>query len=211
MPALFDVDEVLTTTRTVRRRLDLTRPVDRDAITECLDLALQAPNGKNQQTWAWTVVDDPAQRAAVADVYREALDDYATDPNREHWVPTTKADLRVASSVAYLRDHMHEVPALVIASVAGRVEGLDIVEQANHWGSIYPAMWSLMLAVRSRGLGSAWTTLHLRREREMAKVLGIPYEEYTQAGLLAVGHTLGTDFKRAPRLPATEVTRWNHW
>lgn len=204
------IDDVLTTTRTVRRRLDLQRPVARPLIEECISLALQAPNGKNEQLWHWVLVDAPRLRAKVADLYGEALDSYATDPNRPHWRPTTPADHRVAESVDYLRRHLAEVPLLVIPTAAGRVEQRSIVDQANHWGSILPAMWSFMLALRSRGLGSAWTTMHLLRERDVGDLLGIP-ADHTQAGLLAVGHTLGTDFKPAPRRPPTDVIGWNHW
>jgi nitroreductase len=207
-------DELLTTTRTVRRRLDLERPVERATVEECLELAFQAPNGSNQQSWDWVLVDDAPTRATMAAIYSDAMDGYV---NRERPAdaPTVDASSpaaqRIGTSVAYLREHFHEVPVLVVPTIRGRFEGADVFDQASRWGSILPAVWSFMLALRSRGLGSAWTTLHLHREREMADLLGIPYERVTQAGLFPVAYTVGTDFKPGDRSASPGSIRWNRW
>lgn len=204
-------DELLTTTRAVRKRLDLTRPVERDVVEECLALALQAPNGSNRQTWNWVVVDDPATRAAMADIWRGAIGDivasgYASpDPG-----PADRQD-EISVSVGYLHEHLHEVPVLVVPTVTGRPEGASMFTQATMWGSVLPAVWSFMLALRSRAMGSCWTTVHLEREREMAALLGIPYDEVTQAGLFPVAYTMGTEFRAGSRESSADTIRWNRW
>ena len=202
-------DEVLTTTRSVRKRLDLTTPVERDVIVECIEIAHQAPTGSNTQGWRWMIVDDPDKKMAIADFYRGNFYPYVNDPNR----PQTNAQGdRIRDSAHYLADHFHEVPALVIPLIAGRLDtGTTTFTQASAWGSILPAVWSFMLALRERGLGSAWTTLHLPNEREVADLLGIPFDQYTQAGLFPVAYTIGTDFKVADRVPAEKFIRWNSW
>lgn len=209
--------ELLTTTRSVRLRLDLERPVDRDTVEECLRIGLQAPNGSNLQLWNWVLVDDPAIRARMAEIYRASIDDQqrmsaeaaaAGQPSR---YPKTPQQERISRSVMHLRDHLHEVPVLVVPTIAGRMDGTSVFEQASLWGSVLPAVWNFMLALRAEGMGSAWTTIHLHREREMADVLGIPYERVTQAGLFPVARTLGTDFRPADRSSADRAIRWNHW
>lgn len=212
-------DEVMTTTRAVRRRLDLERPVPRDVVEECLRIAFQAPNGSNQQTWGWVLVDDPGIRAEMARIYVAAMDDYIARPRaaassapRSSSPEEASSDrARMAESVFHLREHFHEVPVLLVPTVAGRLENRTIFEQASRWGSIVPGIWSFMLALRSRGLGSAWTTLHLHREQEMAELLGIPYEKNTQAGMFPVAYTIGAAFKPADRSRSEERIRWNHW
>jgi nitroreductase len=207
-------DELLTTTRTVRKRLDLTRSVERATVEDCLQLAFQAPNGSNQQSWSWVVVDDADTRAEMARIYGDAMDGYvgrarpADEPKVDYSSPAAQ---RISESVAYLREHLHEVPVLVVPTTRGRFEGAGIFDQASRWGSILPAVWSFMLALRSRGLGSAWTTLHLHREQEMAELLGIPYDRVTQAGLFPVAYTIGTDFKPGDRSSSDGSIRWNHW
>lgn len=214
MPLPTTPDELLATTRSVRKRLDLERPVERSIIEECIDLAIQAPTGSNTQRWHWVVVTDPERKAQIAEHYAASFDPYfasegATYPEGD---PRGDRAAAVSESAKYLRDHFHEVPAMVIPCQWGRVsEGAGTAEQAGYWGSILPAVWSFMLALRARGLGSAWTTLHLPREREVAELLGIPYDHCTQAGLFPVAYTLGTDFKRASRLPASEVIHWGEW
>jgi nitroreductase len=207
-----DIDDVLTTTRAVRKRLDLSRPVDRPVIEQCVDLALQAPNGSNQQTWRWVIVDDPDVRHDLVAIYAAAMDDYINRDRRGSPPPRTDsspARQRMIESVLWLRQHFDEVPVLVVPTVGGRTDGGSIFQQASRWGSIIPAIWSFMLALRSRGLGSAWTTLHLHREREAADLLGIPYDHNMQAGLFPVAYTLGTSFKSASRVPAADVIGWN--
>lgn len=219
MPILnLPVDEVLTTTRAVRKRLDLERPVDRAVIEECLELALQAPTGSNQQRWRWIVLDDPETIGQASEIYRAAMAQYSADiaAGREHYERQTVRAEQMSESVAYLRDNMHRVPALLIPVLADRFGVLrsnqaQTFHHASQWGSIVPAVWSFMLALRNRGMGSAWTTIHLHREQEMADLLGIPYDTHIQAGLFPVAYTIGTTFRPAPRHPAHEVTAYNRW
>ncbi len=209
------VREVLTTTRSVRRRLDLSRPVERAVILDAIDVATQAPSGSNAQLWHWMIVEDPIRKAALAELYRLHADPYlsaaAALPRVGDDVRTERADA-VMASARYLRDHLHEVPVLVIPCIWGRIpEGAGNEHAAGFYGSILPAAWSFMLALRSRGLGSSWTTLHLGSEREAAELLGIPYESCSQVGLLPVAYTLGTEFRPAKRLPLERIVHWDQW
>jgi nitroreductase len=203
----LSVDDVLTTTRTVRKRLDLSKPVPRAVIEECLELALQAPNGSNLNVWRWIVVDDRATIATIAGIYKTALEEYAT-VHRTGKLAIPREDQLMDSAMTLLRV-LDRVPALLIPLMAGRVEGKSASDQALMWGSIVQAVWSFFLALRERGLGSAWTTVTLEREKEMADVLGIPFERYTQVGLFPIAYTLGTDFKRAWRKPVSEVLSYD--
>jgi nitroreductase len=215
----LSIDQVLTTTRNVRKRLDLTRPVDRSVIVECLELALQAPNGSNNQGWEWIAVDDPAVRAQLAELHREGLrmmiefGDAHAGVRESRDTGRNERQAEIGDSVMYLIDHLHEIPVLLVPCVrtVPRLEHQSSFFQASVWGSVIQAVWSFMLALRSRGLGSAWTTLQLWKERETAELLGIPYDEYTQVGLFPIAYTLGTDFQPAQRLPAAEVLHWNNW
>jgi nitroreductase len=209
-------DELLTTTRTVRKRLDFDRPVPRQLIEECIEIALQAPTGGLKQNWHWIVIGDPAVRAAVAGVYQDCYhsENGARRHTRDQHITDPRADqlAKVLDSAAYLADNMVRAPWLVIAAGTGRVlESPTLPEQSRFWGSVLPAMWSFMLAARARGLGCAWTTTHLMREEEVARLLGIPYPEVTQCGLFPVAYSVGTDFKKASRLPASQVTHWDRW
>ncbi len=213
-------DQLLSTTRSVRKRLDFTRPVEPETIHACLELAMQAPTGGNGQRWRWMVVTDPDKRRALGDCYRRGFADYMTLPiNQPETLERLRArdperaatQQRVKDSSDYLAEHIHEAPALVIPCSLGRPEGFSTDDQAGFWGSILPAAWSFMLALRARGLGSAWTTLHLRYERDAAGVLGIPYEKVTQAALLPVAYTIGADFKPAKREPLDSVVYWDTW
>jgi nitroreductase len=197
-------DQLLSTTRTVRRRLDLNRPVERKLLEECLDLALQAPTGGNLQGWHFVLVTDPEPKRAISDLYRKskAQNDPQSTPD-EHQ--------KIMDSSAYLAEHLHEVPVLVVPCVEGRVENASLLVQAVTWGSILPATWSFMLAARARGLGTAWTSLHLEYEREAAEVLGIPFERVMQVALIPVAHTIGTDFKSGNRIPTDERVHWDSW
>lgn len=207
-------DELLTTTRSVRKRLDLERPVERSVIEECLEIAIQAPTGSNTQGWQWMVVGADDKKQAIADAYGRFFDPYAQAPGAtyDEGDPRADAQPRVKDSATYLREHFHEVPYLVIPCIEGRppTDG-GAFAQASWWGSLLPAVWNFMLALRARGLGSAWTTLHLPAEEEIAELLGIPHDRFTQAGLFPVAYTLGTDFKQASRVPATELTHWDTW
>jgi nitroreductase len=219
---VHDPDLLLQTTPSVRKRLDLTRPVEHEVLESCLDLAVHAPNGSNQQPYRFLFVDDPARKAALADIYRAAMSDFVNRPRtsapEDNIDRSDPASKRMTESVTYLAQHLHEVPVLCIPIVAGRTDGAGAGAhaertgtfwQANRWGSVIPALWSFMLALRARGLGSAWTTLTLIREREVADLLGIPFDDWMQAGLFPVGYTIGTDFRATPRKPAAEVIRWN--
>lgn len=202
---LETVDMLLTTTRSVRKRLDLTRPVEPEVIKKCLEIAMQAPTGSNRQGWHFLVITDPDLRKGVADLYRKSYEPYAAASK-----PNSDQDMAVRDSATYLAEHMHEVPVLILACIEGRVEHSSQQNQAGLYGSILPAAWSLMLALRARGLGSAWTTLHLAYERETAQLLGIP-EKVTQGVLLPVAYFTGETFKPAKRQPAEERIYWNRW
>jgi nitroreductase len=219
---VHDPDLLLQTTPSVRKRLDLERPVEHEVIEECMNLAVHSPNGSNQQAYRFVFVDDPERKQALAAIYRAAMSDFINRPRtnlpEDNIDRTSPQQRRISASVAYLAEHMHEVPVLCIPLVAGRTDGYGAGAhaertssfwQANRWGSVIPAVWSFMLALRSRGLGSAWTTLTLVREREVADALGVPYEKWMQAGLFPVAYTIGTDFRATPRRPAAEVITWN--
>jgi nitroreductase len=213
----LDPDQLLTTTRAVRKRLDFTRPVDDDLIRECVAAALQAPSGSNAISMRFVVVKDPAKRAAIGRIYASCFDVYRTMPNYAGAIKRDTAELQaqqdsVADSANYLADHMGEAPVLVIGAVEGRrADGLPAMAAAAILGNILPAMWSFMLAARARGLGTAWTTLHLMREQEVADLLGIPFETVQQVCLSPLAHSLGTDFKPALRPEPDTVIRWDGW
>jgi nitroreductase len=201
---LATVDKLLTTTRTVRKRLDCTRAVDPAVIQMCLEIAIQAPTGGNIPRYHFVVVTDTAKRVPLAALYKRAyLEVYS--PQRQAEV--RQSDPRLIDSATYLAEHIHEVPVLIIPCVeAPPAHGPG----PGAYASILPATWSLMLALRARGVGSAWTTLHLRYEQEAATLLGIP-EHVRQAALLPVAYYTGEDFKPAQRVPARERTYWNDW
>jgi nitroreductase len=214
----LSADEVLSTTRAVRRRLDLTRPVEREVLQECLELAVQAPSGQNRQQWDFIVVTDAGQRRALADVYRRGPQHVEPRPAaHQPGANFTRAKLgeditnKTYEGLHDLIARLHEVPALVIPCIHGRTEGASVLEQANTWGSILPSVWSFMLAARERGLGTVWTTLSPVCEREVAHLLGIPYEEIMQAALIPVAYTIGTDFRLGPRVALEQVVHWNQW
>jgi nitroreductase len=209
-------DELLTTTRSVRRRLDFSRAVPPALIRECLEIALQAPSGSNRQTWQWVVVIDPGLRRAIGDYYRLAVAAYlessgaagklyADDPLRG---PVQR---RVGDSVAYLGEHLGEAPVLVIPCLQVRGSGeLSGGNQAGLWGSLLPAAWSFMLAARARGLGTAWTTLHLDYEREVADLLGLP-DDVHQGVLIPTAYSTGDSFRPAARQPLEDVLHLDRW
>ncbi len=212
MEAPFDLtvtDQLLSTTRAVRKRLDLSRSVEREVILDCIRLSQQAPTGSNTQTWRWVVVTDADKRKAIAEVYARGTE--FLDHARSELAADDAQTHRVYDSAGYLVEHLHEVPALVIPCVLGRPpEPAQHVMTASIYGSILPAVWSFQLALRSRGLGAAWTTLHLAWEEEVAALLGIP-DEAMQVALLPVAYTLGTDFKPAQRPPPEDITFWDSW
>ena len=200
-------DELLATTRAVRKRLDLSRPVPREVVNECLELAVQAPTGSNSQTWRWVVVDDADKRKGLADLYRRQAEPYLTTASKTASGQTG----RVFDSALYLMEHLHEVPVHVIPCLQGRPDdGASVTQLGGYFASIYPAVWSFQLALRARGLGSCLTTLHLGFESEAAELLGIP-DDVVQTALLPVAWTVGTDFRRATRPPVADITHWNAW
>ncbi len=218
MPILdLSIDTLLTTTRTVRKRLDLARPVEPEVIRECLELALQAPTASYSQDWHFVAVTDPQQRQALATLYRKGAARYMElmAPVFQQRMASSEQEARTLARIIdagqYLIEHLHEVPVHVIPCIQGRTEHLPIIAQAARWGSIMPAAWSFMLAARSRGLGSSLTSFHLFFEQEAAQVLDIPYEEVMQAGLIPVAYTLGTEFKPAARKPLESVLHWDRW
>jgi nitroreductase len=215
MPLLdLTPDEVLKTTRSVRKRLDFSRPVEPEVIKECLEIALQAPTGGNSQGWHFVVVTDAEKRQALGDIYRRGWGVYRgsrVGTPRLDDTPRGQTLQRVIDSSEYLAEHIHEAPVLVIPCIRGRLEGKAVFEQAGTWGSIIPAAWSFMLAARARGLGTTWTTVHLFFEQDAAQALGIPYQKYTQAALIPVAYTKGTDFSPAPRESLDTVVHWNQW
>lgn len=210
----LSADEVLTTTRAVRKRIDFDRPVDRAVIEECVEIAHQAPTGSNAQGWRWVFVTDPEKKMAIADLYRANFYPYVgiDDPDADEAPPVgdEQAD-RIRGSAIYMARRLHEVPVMAIPCHTGRLEGADVFTQASAWGSVLPAVWSFLLALRERGLGSSWTTLHLPNEKDAADLLGIPFDRYTQVGLFPIGYTLGTDFKVASRVEAGRFIHWEQW
>ena len=200
---LASIDHLLTTTRSVRKRLDLTKPVDLAVVQECIDIAIQAPDGGNLGSYHFVVVTDSEKRAAIAGFYRQAFEAYL-EANRGLYGE------RIYDSASYLAEHFHEVPVHIIPCTEGRVDKGGPLLQASRYGSVLPATWSLMLALRSRGLGSAWTTLHLAHEKEVADLLQIP-DNITQGALLPVAHYTGEDFKPGKRVPSRERTYWDNW
>lgn len=203
---LATVDHLLTTTRAVRKRLDFTRPVEPAVIQECLEIAIQAPAGRNIPRYHFVVVTDAAKRRGLADLYRKDFYERYVPERRQD----TARDPRFYDSACYLAERLHEAPVHIIPCVQSRVEQRGPFAQASMYGCILPVAWSLMLALRARGLGSAWTTLHLMHEKEAAALLDIP-EDVTQTVLIPVAYFTGDDFKPAKRIPSRDRTYWNAW
>ncbi len=210
-------DELLSTTRAVRKRLDFGRPVPDELIRECVELAMQSPSGSNNMTMQFVVVRDPAKRAAIGEIYRQcyaiysqldgiyigSIDKGADDANAQQ--------ARSATSADFLGERMGDAPALVIACTAGRADGLPAMMAASMFGNVLPAMWSFMLAARARGLGTCWTTIHLMMEQQVAEVVGIPFDSVQQVCLSPLAYTVGTEFKPASRPAADSIVHWDQW
>jgi nitroreductase len=203
-----ETDRLLSTTRSVRKRLDLERPVPAEVVLDCLRLAVQAPTGSNSQGWRWLVVTDQAKRAELARLYAEGGRGYLESAAGREMDDQTR---RVYESALYLCDILDRVPVHVIPCIEGRVDNTPNVAGASFYGSVIPAAWSFMLALRSRGLGSAWTTLHLFKEKDAAEVLGIPFDQVSQIALFPVAYTIGTEFKPAARPPVEGITYFDSW
>ncbi len=208
---LETTDRLLSTTRAVRKRLDLARDVPPGIIHDCIALSQQAPTGSNQQGWRWLVVTDADKRSALADWYRQAGKDYLAGGEAQARASGHAQTVRVLDSAKYLAEHLQDVPVHVIPCIKGRLPGdAPSAMQAGFYGSIFPAVWSFQLALRSRGLGSVITSFHLAFADEAAKLLGIP-DDVTQVALLPVAYTVGDDFKPATRPPPEHITYWNGW
>jgi nitroreductase len=210
-------DELLSTTRAVRKRLDVGRPVPDDLVRECVAAAMQAPSGSNNMTMQFVVVRDAEKRAAIGEVYRQCYEIYKgldgiyvgsiTKPTESEQAQQQ----RVQTSADFLGDHMGDAPVLVIACTAGRADGVPAMIAASMMGNILPATWSFMLAARARGLGTAWTTVHLMMEQQVAEIVGIPFDEVQQVCLTPLAFTVGTDFKPATRPEPDTIIHWDSW
>ena len=206
-----EIDRLLTTTRAVRRRLDLERPVGEDVLRECIGLATHAPNASNQQAWKWVVVLDRDLRRQVGEEYRRIIVPPVEALRKQKLLAGDEAGVRISDSVLYLAEHMGEVPAQVILCFDFRVDAsTPLAFTARMFASVYPAVWSFQLALRSRGLGSVLTTAHLLDDAPLGRLLRIP-SHYTQTCLIPVAYTRGTHFEPAPRLPVEGVIEWNGW
>lgn len=211
----LSADDVLTTTRAVRKRLDFDTPVPREVIEECLEIALQAPTGSNSQGWHWIMVTDAELKQGLADIYKRNFEVYASNARSNTYEP---GDLRyeqrdkITESAVYLTENFHRAPVIMVPCISGDLDRVPTFMAASAWGSLLPAVWSFMLAARERGLGTAWTTIHLigEGERQAAELLGIP-DGITQAGMFPVAYTIGTDFKQAKRLPLDPILHWDRW
>lgn len=214
----LDPDQLLSTTRAVRKRLDLTRPVPQELIRECVALAMQAPSGSNKMSMQFVVVTDEAKRRAIGEVYRQCYSIYSgwdgiyigsIDKGSEVFNAQQK---RSATSADFLGEHLGDVPAIVIACKSGgRVDGAPAIAAASAMGDILPAMWSFMLAARARGLGTAWTTVGLMMEQQIADIVGIPFDQVQQACMSPLAFTVGTDFKPAVRPEPDSIIHWDTW
>jgi nitroreductase len=210
-------DELLSTTRAVRKRLDVGRPVPDDLVRECVAAAMQAPSGSNNMTMQFVVVRDAEKRAAIGEVYRQCYEIYKgldgiyvgsiTKPTESEQAQQQ----RVQTSADFLGDHMGDAPVLVIACTAGRADGVPAMIAASMMGNILPATWSFMLAARARGLGTAWTTVHLMMEQQVAEIVGIPFDDVQQVCLTPLAFTVGTDFKPAARPEPDTIIHWDVW
>jgi len=213
----LSVDEVLHTTRAVRKRLDFDKPVDKAVLLECMEAAVQSPTGSNAQSWQWVFVTDPDKRAALADLYKQGWELYAgaaasdNSPSEAPKSDRQAQQARVISSAAYLAENFEKVPVMMIPCIPRVPEDRPSFAAASVYGSILPGVWSFMLAARERGLGTAWTTIHLMFEEQAAEILGIPYAEMQQCALITIGHSKGTDFKPAKRPPLETVIHWDTW
>jgi nitroreductase len=212
----LSADDVLNTTRAVRKRLDFSRPVEDEVIRDCVATAMQAPSGSNLMTMQFVVVKDPEKRHAIGEVYKQCWAIYSSTPMfagaiQKEGESEQAQQARVTDSATYLSEHMADAPALVLGCTAGRIDGAPAMMSASVMGNILPGMWSFMLAARARGLGTAWTTISLMMEKEVADIVGIPFDEIQQACLTPLAYTVGTDFKRAMRPDPDTIIHWDAW
>lgn len=206
-----DFFEVVRTTRSVRRRLDFDRPVAPEVIEDCIEAAVQAPTGLNREAWRFVVVTEEAAKQQVAELYRAGFDSL-TDRFRGELPADIRREDLPSEKPTYrgLAENLHRMPALILVCSEGRPDPESMPLQVAFYGSVLPAAWSLMLALRARGLGTTWTTLLVTEEKRVAAALGIP-EDVTQTILLPVAYTKGAVLRPAKRKAAHEVTFWNRW
>ena len=213
----LSADEVLATTRSVRRRLDLEKEVGEDVLRDCLALALQAPTGSLRQDWHFVVSNDRDQCREVGLIYQQVWTAMVTDEyldasaGKQGSAGDQGSWLYMMGSARHLAETFPDVPAIFVPCISGRLDGVDAMTQAVKWGSVIQAAWSFMLAARNRGLGTCWTTVHLQREEDVAEVLGIPYSEVQQVALSPVAYTVGTEFKAGRRKPEESFVHFNGW
>ena len=211
----LSADEVLTTTRSVRKRLDFDKPVERAVVEECLEIAMQAPTGSNKQGWHWVVVEEQAKKDAIAAIYSANLELYRSMPPPEYKSGDTRGERqdKVVDSASFLAGNFQRAPLMLIPCIWGRLDGVSAVAGAGAWGSLLPAVWSFMLALRERAIGSAWTTIHMigDGEKQVADIIGIPFDKVQQGGLFPIAYTVGTDFKPAKRQPLADILHWDTW
>jgi nitroreductase len=213
----LDPDQLLSTTRAVRKRLDVSRPVPDDLVRECVDMAMQSPSGSNSPTMQFVIVRDAAKRAALGEVYRQcyaiyqSMDGVYVGSIKKDGEAAQAQQDRVQSSADFLGEHMADAPVLVVACMNGRTDNMPGMVASSMMGNILPAMWSFMLAARARGLGTCWTTVHLMMEQQAADILGIPFDQVQQVCLSPLAFTTGTDFKPAMRPPADSIIHWDQW
>ena len=207
-------DHLLTTTRGIRRRMDFARPVDISIIDKCIEVAIQAPVGDPDMGAHFIVITEPELRRSISELYCKALGPYCDEFEAAELESTDASEhdriRKVYSTYRWHGENLYRAPVLIIVAMQGRYENLGVRHQTARYGSILPAAWSLMLALRARGLGSCWTTLHVEYERETAEFLGAP-EDITQAVLMPVGYYTGSDFKPAKRPPASRYIHYNGW
>jgi nitroreductase len=218
-PSKLSPDELLTTTRAVRKRLDLERPVEKEIIEQCISIAQQAPTGGNRQGWHFVVVTDASLRRELGVLYRKGSEDYFSSPGSAGGRKTgdkkyDEIQSRIRESAIFLVENIEKVPVHVIPCIEGRTDkpsNMSVAEQASKWGSIFPAIWSFMLAARARGLGTTLTSFHLAHEKEAADLLGIPYDKVMQSALIPTAYTKGTDFRAAHRHEVSKMIHWDVW
>ena len=196
---LASVDLVLGTTRSVRRNLDFEREIDPAVIMDCIDIATQAPTGIPGQNWRFVLVTDAQQKSRLAKLYEATLYEFV----KEREVPLKDTQRALVA-------RMHEMPLLICVCAMGQTPGSNPAEQVAFYGSILPAAWSLMLALRARGLGSTWTTLLSARQNEVREILQMPADSVLTV-MLPVAYMKGARLSKAERLPASQVSYWNRW
>ena len=203
---LQQADELLSTTRAVRKRLDLERDVPDDLLMRCIELAEQAPSGGDISSRRWLVVRDADIKKQLADLYR-AAGGSGIIANAKGHIGSEHPKQKILESASHLAVNLERVPVLVLATVWGNHDGSG---KPGLFDSVIQSAWSFCLALRARGLGSTWTTMHLKKADEVAALLGSP-DGVSQIVLLPVAWTIGTDFKPANRRPASEIVWFDRW